>query len=210
MCRSSSCLLVVRRQLAVMRQALVVGVRDEVEHVLFEIRARAADGVHLAAPDHFGQRDAELGRAHRAGQRDEHLAAGFEVRDVRVRRIFQDRRIEMTEVTIDECRDGARAGAMSRTLPRPENHDTGLRWVATARPGRPTVASDRHRHAGWLHDHCSQEQRRVHALRERDSSSFHNSSVERWSNVSAIQSRGSYLMSRPEGASSSKDLGSGR
>jgi hypothetical protein len=67
-------LLVGGRQVAVIRHALVVIVRDEIEDVLLEIRAGAADGVDLVLPDHFRQREAEFRRAHRAGQRHEHLA----------------------------------------------------------------------------------------------------------------------------------------
>ena len=61
-------LLVGGGEVAVIRHALVVIVRDEIEHVLLEIRAGATDGVHLVLPDHFRQREAEFRRAHRAGQ----------------------------------------------------------------------------------------------------------------------------------------------
>ncbi len=54
--RASKILLVGRGQLAVLRDAHVVIVRDEIEHVFFEVGAGAADGVHLAAADHLGQR----------------------------------------------------------------------------------------------------------------------------------------------------------
>ena len=68
--RSSSACSSLRRQIAVMRHALVVRVRHQVEDVLLEVGAGAADRVHLARADHLGERDAELRRAHRAGERD--------------------------------------------------------------------------------------------------------------------------------------------
>ena len=40
------------------------------------------DRVHLVLADHLGEREAELGGAHRAGERDEHLAAVVEMRAV--------------------------------------------------------------------------------------------------------------------------------
>jgi hypothetical protein len=47
-------LLLVRREVAVVRNPDVVLVRDEIEDVLLEVRARAADRVDLAAADHLG------------------------------------------------------------------------------------------------------------------------------------------------------------
>ncbi len=73
-------LLVAGREIAVVRNALVVIVRDEVEDVFFQIRAGAADGVDLVLTNHLGERATDLGGAHRTGDRDEHLAAIFEVR----------------------------------------------------------------------------------------------------------------------------------
>ena len=72
-------------QLAVVRDAHVVVVRDEVEDVLLEVRARAGDGVDLVLPDHLGERQPELGGGHRAGHRQEHLAAAREKRRSRPR-----------------------------------------------------------------------------------------------------------------------------
>jgi hypothetical protein len=72
-------LLVLRGQLPVVRDALIVVVGDQVEHVLLKVGARAHDGVDLVLADHLGQRDAELGRGHGARQRHEHLAAGLQV-----------------------------------------------------------------------------------------------------------------------------------
>ena len=43
------------RQIAVMRDADVVVMRDQIEHVFLEVRAGAADGVDFLLADHFGQ-----------------------------------------------------------------------------------------------------------------------------------------------------------
>ena len=58
--------LLARRKMPVMRHALVIIVRDEVENVLLQIRAGAGDEMHFVAADHLGQREAEFGGAHRA------------------------------------------------------------------------------------------------------------------------------------------------
>ena len=55
-------LFVVRRQLAIVRHALVVVVRHEVEDVFFEVGAGAADRVDLVAANHLGQRHARARR----------------------------------------------------------------------------------------------------------------------------------------------------
>ena len=98
--------LVARREIAIMRNALVVIVGDEVEDVLFEVRPGAGYRLDLVPPNHLGEREAELGGAHRAGDGHEHLAAAVEVRGVRVRRVNQRSGIEMTEVMADESRNG--------------------------------------------------------------------------------------------------------
>jgi len=96
------CLLVARREITVVRNALVVCVCDQVEEVFLEIGAGAADGVHFLLPDHFRERDAELGRAHRATQGDQHLPARVDMTAVRVRGVNERRGVEMAEMTIDE------------------------------------------------------------------------------------------------------------
>src|SRR5258708_7806051 len=53
-------LLVGRSEIAIVRDALVGGVRDQVEQVLLEVRAGGGDRVHLVAADHLGEREAEL------------------------------------------------------------------------------------------------------------------------------------------------------
>jgi hypothetical protein len=100
-------LLVGGRQVAVIRHALVVVVRDEVEDVLLEVGAGAADAVDLVLPDHFRERQAELGGAHRARERDEHLAALGQVRLIRLGGVEQRGGVEMAVVMGNELADGA-------------------------------------------------------------------------------------------------------
>ncbi len=95
-------LLVVGGEMAVMRHALVVVVGHEVEDVLLEVGAGADDGVDLVLPDHLGERDAELGGGHGAGEGHEHLAAGLQVRLVALGRVEQRRGVEMAVIQRDE------------------------------------------------------------------------------------------------------------
>ena len=73
-----------------------------------KIGAGAGDGVHFVLPNHFRERNAELGRAHRAGERDHHFPAGVEMRDVSLGRVFQNGGVEMAVMPIDEFADRAR------------------------------------------------------------------------------------------------------
>jgi hypothetical protein len=98
-------LLLLRRELAVVRDADVVVVGDEVEDVLLEVRARAADAVDLVLADHLGERDAELGRAHRARERHEHRAAAVHELRVALGRVDERRGVEVAEVVADELLD---------------------------------------------------------------------------------------------------------
>ena len=70
---------VLGREVAVVWHALVVVVSDQVKNVFLKIRAGANDGVDLVLANHFSERDTEFGGGHRPSERDEHLAAGFEV-----------------------------------------------------------------------------------------------------------------------------------
>ena len=97
--------------------------RDEVEDVLLEIRARAADRVHLVAADHLGERQAELGRAHGARERDEHLPAAVEVLHVGIRRVDERRAVEMPVVVADEIRDCAHRDTFRRLGARRKRED---------------------------------------------------------------------------------------
>ena len=105
MCRASSFCSSPRREFPVVRHALVVVMRDEIENILLEIRAGADDQVHLVAPDHLRQRDAELGGRHRARDRHQHLATGGEVGLVALRRVEQRGRVKVTVILRDEFRD---------------------------------------------------------------------------------------------------------
>ena len=98
-------LLVLGGQLAVVRDAHVVIVGHQVEDVLLEVGAGAADGVHLVLADHLGERQAELGRAHGAGERHQHLAALVEVAHVGIGRVHERRGVEMPVVVMDEFAD---------------------------------------------------------------------------------------------------------
>ncbi len=98
-------------------------VRDEVEDVLLEIRARAADRMDLAAADHLGERQAELGRAHGARERHEHLPAGVEVPHIGIRRVDERRAVEMPIVMADEIRDCAHRDTFRRLGARGKRED---------------------------------------------------------------------------------------
>ena len=76
--------------------------RDEIENVLLQIRAGAGDEMHLVLADHFGERQAEFGGAHRAAERDHHLAAAVEMRDVALRGVHERRGVEVAVVMLDE------------------------------------------------------------------------------------------------------------
>ena len=101
-------LFVIRRQIPVIGDALVKVVGDKVENILLEIGAGANDAVDLVATDHLRQREAEFGRAHGAGKRDQHAPPAIQVRAIRIRRILEGGCIEMAEVLVNEL--GYRAG----------------------------------------------------------------------------------------------------
>ena len=99
-------LFIGRREVAVVRDALVKIMRDEIENVLLEIRARADDAVDFSLTDHLGEGNSQLGRAHRTGEGHEHDATRVEVACVGFGRIFQRSGIEVAVVEIDELRNG--------------------------------------------------------------------------------------------------------
>jgi hypothetical protein len=80
-------------------------VRHQHEEVFFEVGAGATDGLHLVATDHLGQRTAQLGGAHRAGEGDQHLPAGLQVLDIAPGSPGEARRVEMAVVVMDEVAD---------------------------------------------------------------------------------------------------------
>ena len=99
-------LLVGRREVAVMRHALVVIVGDEVEDILFEIRSGAGNDANLVAADHFGEGEPEFPCAHGPGQRDEHFAAVVDELTVAIRGIDERGGVEVAVMVTDEVGDG--------------------------------------------------------------------------------------------------------
>ena len=98
-------LLILGAQLAIVREAHVVIVRHQVEDVLLQVGAGAADGVNLPLADHLGERQAEFGRAHGAGQRHEHLPAVVEVAPVSIGRVDERHGVEVPVMVMDEFAD---------------------------------------------------------------------------------------------------------
>ena len=95
-------LLVLRGEIAIVRDALVVIVRNEVEDVFFEVGAGRADQVDLVLADHLSKRQTQLSRAHRAGERDHHFAAAFDVLFIAFSRVHERRRVEVAIVMLDK------------------------------------------------------------------------------------------------------------
>ena len=135
--------LVGGREVAVLRDADVVLVGDEVEHILLEIGAGAADPMDLAGADHLRQRQPDLGRAHRPGERHQHLAAALEVGAVGARGVHERRPIEVAEVVAHKARDGL--AVVHRLSP----------WVRARRVGNYPA----HRKAAWPRDYHGGRQR---------------------------------------------------
>ena len=95
-------LLVFGGQGAVVRHAFVIVMGDQVENVFFQIRTGAGDQMHLVLADHFGQGQAEFGRAHGAAEGDHHATALVQVRHVTLRRVHERGGIEMPVMMLDE------------------------------------------------------------------------------------------------------------
>ena len=104
-------LLLGGRELPVVRNPDVVVVRDEVEDVLFEIRARARDRVNLVLPDHLGEGEADLRGGHGPRHGQEHLAAARKEAVPGLGRVHDRRGVEVAEVVLHEGSDRHRAGA---------------------------------------------------------------------------------------------------
>ncbi len=98
---SKSCFLR-GRQMPVMRHALVIIMRHQVEHVLLQIRAGAGDEMHLVAANHLGQGQPEFGGAHGAREANHHAAAGVQMGAVGPRGVHERRGVEMPEVFLNE------------------------------------------------------------------------------------------------------------
>ena len=99
-------LLIGRGEVAVVRDAFVEIVGDEIEDVFFEVGAGADDAVDFSLADHFSEGNAQLGRAHGASEGHEHDAALIEVARVGFRGVFECGGIEVAVVEIDELRNG--------------------------------------------------------------------------------------------------------
>ena len=58
--------------------------------------------------NHFRERNTELGGAHCSRESDHHFPTAIEMCDVGVGGVFQNRRVEVPEVAIDELADAVR------------------------------------------------------------------------------------------------------
>ena len=109
--------LVLRGEVSVAWDPDVVVVGDQIEDVLLQIRAGATDPVHLLVADQLREREPELGGTHRAGDGQEHLAAGIEQLPPPVRR-FDDRRgVEVPEMVAQVIRNGTGHGDTITPVP---------------------------------------------------------------------------------------------
>ena len=73
--------------------------------ILFEVGPGAGDAVDLACPDHFGQRQPQLGAAHGAGHGQEHLPTLFQVMHVPLGGVDQRGGVEVAVVVLDKRAD---------------------------------------------------------------------------------------------------------
>ena len=115
-----------------MGDADVVIVRYEVVNVLFKVRTRAANRVHFVLANHLGEREAELRRAHRAGESDKHLPAARQMRVVRFGGIHHYRRIEMAVMVFDEIGNGTVRLFFCDWLLCDCLHESSLGWAFTS------------------------------------------------------------------------------
>ncbi len=138
-------LLVLRRQVAVARQPLVVRVRHEVEDVFLEVGAGAADGVHLSLANHLGERDSQLRRAHRACERHHHRSTRLEVGDVGERGVVERRGVEVAVVALDEGGNRTQTLALVRDRRGVAGFRRTRKAAHVAMPRRPLCRSDRPR-----------------------------------------------------------------
>ena len=100
-------LFIGRGEVTIVGDAFVEIVGDEVEDVFLKIRPSADDAVNFSLADHFSEGNAELGRAHGAGEGHEHDAALIEVACVGFRSVLESGSIEVAVVKVDELRNGA-------------------------------------------------------------------------------------------------------
>src|SRR5580700_7000830 len=93
--------------MAVLGDALVMIVRHEIVKIFLKIRAGAANSMHFILANHLGERKSQLGRTHRACERDEHASAAGEVVNVSLRGVNYCGGIEMTVVMFQKRGDRA-------------------------------------------------------------------------------------------------------
>ena len=125
-------LLVLHRERAVVLDDLVVVVGEEVEEVLLEVGAGAADAVHHVRPDHPGQDLAELGRAHGARERHQHLPARRDVVLVGARRRHRLPGVEVQEVLVEKGANGAHRSISGRVSVAYSRRARASRTICTA------------------------------------------------------------------------------
>jgi hypothetical protein len=94
-----------RRQVAIVRNADVVIVRDQIKNVFFEVVRRTRHGVDFVLANHVGQREPDLGRTHRAAHREEHFFALAQVLAPALGRVNNGRGIEVPVVVLEERRN---------------------------------------------------------------------------------------------------------
>ena len=100
-------LLVGGGEVAVVRDAFVEIVGDEVEDVFFEICTSANDAVDFSLANHFGERNAQFGRAHGASECHEHDTALIEVAGIGLSGVLESGSVEVAVVEVDELRNWA-------------------------------------------------------------------------------------------------------
>ena len=91
-----------------MRNAFILAARDEIEEVFFQVSSGARNSVDFVLANHFSERDSQFARAHRACERNHHFPAAIKMRDVGVGCVFEDRRVEVSIMAINELADVAR------------------------------------------------------------------------------------------------------
>src|SRR5439155_17732084 len=94
-----------RTQLPIIRNALVLATRNEIKEVLLQIRAGAGYGMDFILTNHFRQGYSQLGRAHCASERDHHFPAAVKMRVVGISSVFEDCRVEVPIMTVNEVTD---------------------------------------------------------------------------------------------------------
>ncbi len=84
-------------QIAVVGDAAVMIVGDEIKNIFFQIRARGADGVNFILPDHLGQGQSQFRCAHRAGHGQQHFSALLQVAAIGFGGIDEDGGVEVPD-----------------------------------------------------------------------------------------------------------------